>query len=96
MKKAEKILEQLGGNGKLKSMIGINSALATEKGVQFKFKGSKKANTATIELDKEDTYTVKFYKIKGTKFNKVKESYRVQAENLKELFENTTQLRLTL
>jgi len=62
---ANTILQQMGGYGKLKAMIGIYNLLAIDDGLRFDFKGSKKVNRVTIELTPDDLYNVSFYKIPG-------------------------------
>ena len=60
---ATQIIAQLGGFGKLKAMVGINNHCALDAGLKFSFKGSRKMNVCTIELNSMDTYDVKFYKV---------------------------------
>ena len=60
---ANTILQQMGGHGRLKAMVGINKHCALNAGLQFSFKGSRKMNKVSIELNSMDRYDVKFYKI---------------------------------
>lgn len=65
---ANTILNQLGGTGKLKATIGINNTLALDSGLQFSFKGSRKMNRCTVELNSMD-HDIKFYKIPTLRTN---------------------------
>jgi len=97
MQVAETILEQLGGYGRLKAMINGRNFVAIENGLQFKFSGSKKANTARIELTPRDTYHVHLYKITNRGLD-VKEFADAEMtwDAMKEYIETNTQLRLSL
>ena len=59
---ANEIIRQMGGSGILKSFVGASDIYATESGVQFRFKGSKKMNKVVISLTPLDLYDLKFYK----------------------------------
>ena len=50
------ILEQLGGAGRLKAMIGAANFVDHGDGLSFKFKGSRKANYVKVTLRADDTY----------------------------------------
>ena len=63
---ALEIMKQLGGN-KFAAMTGACNIVAIEKGVQFKFKGSKVANCLVVKLGDtfltSDLYTMEFWKV---------------------------------
>ena len=56
------IIEQLGGQ-QMKAMTGAYGFVALESGVQFRFRGSRKANSCRVILDAMDTYTFELWKI---------------------------------
>lgn len=102
MEIANTIIRQMGG-GRLRAMVGACDILALDAGVQFRFKGSKKANKVTIELTLMDTYNVTFYKI--GRLNKKTFDMPIEVVNKTEgayedmlipLFEKTTGLYLSL
>lgn len=59
---AKTIIEQMGGAGKIRAMVGVKTFIASEDGVSFHFKGSRKMNYVEITLDPSDTYTMTLYK----------------------------------
>lgn len=67
---ASTIIRQMGGKNLLNLMVGAHDIYATDKGVQFGFKGSKKANKVVIELNDLDLYDIKFYKIPALRAGK--------------------------
>lgn len=104
---ANTILDQMGGLNRLRAMVGADQALALESGVQFAFKGCRKANKCVVRLDPSDTYTVEFWACRPVKFNsrtgamtggakKVSECSGVYADSLKRVFESETGLYLSL
>ncbi|MDA8137021.1 MAG: hypothetical protein M0036_00085 [Desulfobacteraceae bacterium] len=54
------IYEQLGG-GRMRVMIGFKDGIALENGLQFGFKGCRKANKCVVRLSALDLYDVVFY-----------------------------------
>jgi len=60
---ANTIINQMGGGGKLRAMIGAKDIYALDAGVQFAFKLCKKMNKCVVDLNQDDLYNVKFYKI---------------------------------
>lgn len=98
METANTILQQMGGMGRLVAMTGAHNFLALDNGVQFKFKGSRVANSCRVVLDPSDTYTVEFHKItkRGLEVKEVKSLSGVYCDMLVELFEGTTGLYLTI
>jgi fumarate hydratase class II len=59
------ILQQLGGAGRLKAMIGATDFCSFKDGntLAFKFKMCPKANYIKISLEASDTYAIEFVKI---------------------------------
>ena len=92
----QETIRQLGGINCLKAMVGAYNFFTFDEktGVQFRFKGSKKANYVGIKLRSDDTYEVTFKKIWGTKVRTVEQYHGVYCDQLIELFENTTDLFL--
>lgn len=95
---AKIIIEQMGGAGRLRVMVGASNFLAIDKGVQFSFKGCPKANKMVITLTPMDTYDVKFYKINMRDLEKslipVDTTEGAYEDMLVDLFESTTGLYL--
>lgn len=60
---AERILEQMGGAGVLRAMIGAEVFVVNSRGVTFRFRGSRRFNCCGITLDPDDTYTMALYQI---------------------------------
>lgn len=90
---ANEISKQMGGNGKLKAMIGAKDFMAIENGFAFKY---PKAKYVKITLNGKDLYDVEFSSIRGGK-QKVLNTYNdVYATDLKGLFERETGLYLSL
>lgn len=57
---ANTIIQQLGGTGRLVTMVGAWNFQVEDNSVSFRFKGSKIANYVKIILDALDTYNVEF------------------------------------
>jgi hypothetical protein len=103
---ANTILEQIGGRALY--MLGAKDKIATECGVQFKIRGSRKANVVRIDLTPADTYTVEIIKYAPIRFNartgkhtggtsKVVASFDdVYADGLCEVIESATGLYTSL
>lgn len=87
-------INQMGGYGKLKAMINMRDIIADSNNncFYFKFSGSKKLNLCKITLNSMDTYDLTFY-LNAKEKKCLKDIY---AENLIEIFETTTCLRLSL
>lgn len=91
------IYQQLGGVNRLAIMAGCKNFCAGEKGVQFKVgSNSKKVTHCTIELDPSDTYTVKFFNIRGTNIQVLKELNDIYDDMLINVFETNTGMYLSL
>lgn len=101
---ATEIRNQLGQ--KALYMMGAYDMLATERGLHFKFRGSKKCNAVQIVLCSDDTYHVEFVKyqplkltsrgLTGGTIKTVREFHGMYAEQLHTLIEIETGLRLSL
>lgn len=95
----ETILAQLGGN-KAAFMIGMKFATTRDNGVGIRYAARAKngANHVEITLDPSDTYTVKFYSIRGRVPSPklVSEHSDVYADSLRSLFTGETGLYLSL
>lgn len=88
------VLKQLGGENKLRAMIGINSIGYDNdsKTVIFKFKGSRKANQVSITLNNNDLCDLDFFK----GMRQVLVTKDIGCEELKTVFEKMTGLYLTI
>lgn len=97
LEKAKIIYSQMGGN-QMRAMVGAYSMVGRDNGLTFKFKGCRKTNCLDIELDPSDTYNLKFWKITnhGLNCKVVKEIKGVYADQLREIFEIETGLRVSL
>lgn len=93
---AEIIIQQMGGFGRLKCMVGADYFVANGNDVSFKFKGSKVANYIKIKLNEMDLYDIEFGKIWGYNYKIVKEVNGVYNDQLISIFEDTTKLYLSL
>jgi len=93
---AGEILRQLGGGSRLRAMIGAGNFVAIEGGVRFSFKGSQKFNWFAVTLNDTDLYDLTFTKIRGTQIYPAKSFENVHVENLREIFQSTTGLYLSL
>ncbi len=98
MEIARTIIAQMGGQGRLKAMVGATNFVSTNRGVMFSFKGSKIANKIDISLTSLDLYDIKFYKINmrnlADSIIPVEEVEGVYNDMLVEIFEKTTGLYL--
>lgn len=90
------IIQQMGGRGQIMAMVGTKSFTAIESGLQFKFKGSKAANMVEIVLTPADLYTVTFYDVRKYAYAITDIFTDVYCDMLKDLFERTTGLYLSL
>ena len=57
------IVAQMGGFNKLEAAVGASNWTALENGLQFSFKGSRKANKCVVKLNGLDYYDVEFWKV---------------------------------
>lgn len=88
---AETILAQLGGS-KFLAMTGAKNLLGDERSLTMKLgRGAMGGIThLTITLEADDTYTMKFLKVRGVKVSTVHESAGVHAGELRRAFEGFT------
>ncbi len=95
---ANTIIEQLGGFGRLRAMVGAFNLVGDATSVTLRFKGSRKTNMLKVTLNSTDTYTVEFLKYSPSKCKAttVKKTSMVYCDMLVSLFENTTGLYLTI
>lgn len=89
-------IQQLGGFGRLKAMVGAYNFAKDENSVSFRFKGSRKANHVSIELNSSDLYNVRIGKVGKLDYKIVDETKDAYSDMLVSLFENTTGLYLSL
>lgn len=90
----QSIAQQLGGN-KFQSMTGA-TMYANESKLMVKFKGSKNSNCMNIEYMLDDTYTMTFYKLRGTDAKIVAQYADVCCNQLASIFEMVTSLKTNL
>ena len=90
---ANEIVRQLGGSAKLKVVIRARNFTSIPSGVTFSFSGSRKFTRVRITLQ-DDLYKLHFYKIRSTKLLDEKTICMVYAENLRAVFEETTERAL--
>jgi hypothetical protein len=95
---AQTVLQQLGGAGKLRAMIGASGFVAIENGVQFSFKGCRAVNKVVIILTPWDLYDITFYKYSPSKFTCKPSApiVQVSCDQLQRVFEGATGLYLSL
>lgn len=95
---AKTIIQQLGGQNRLKLMVSGWNFCCENNGVSFRFKGSKIANYVKITLAANDTYTLEFMLINPDKgLCDKKETFpHIYNEMLQETFQSYTKLTLSL
>lgn len=92
----QQTIETLGGLNKLSVMINArNFTNSTPDDLTFHFSGSKIANIAKIELE-NDLYSVTLYKAGKSNCKEVETLNGIYADQLKGVFEERTNLRLSL
>lgn len=95
---AQTIIQQMGGMGRLVAMIGARDFVAIDQGLQFGFKGCRKANKCQITLTHDDTYTLALFKFNNRTWD-CPEVFRIDGaywDMLKPVFEQETGLYLSL
>jgi hypothetical protein len=94
------IIQQLGGQGRLKAMIGASAYVYDEKqqSLRFQFKGCKTANICKITLLPSDTYQVELFKFSPKKVDCTPTFNRemVYCDQLRTVFERATGLYLSI
>ncbi len=91
------MIDQIGGN-KACVMVGGSYTYDNENNqVIFKYKGSKHSNYMRMTYEAGlDLYTLQFIKIWGTKYSEKEEFTGVYNDMVKDIFESTTGLYLSL
>ena len=95
---AKTILEQLGGQNRLVSMLGAYNFGAEDNSVSFRFKakGKNGINYIKITLNSMDTYDIKYSSIRGTEFKTVAEDKGIYNDQLREVIEQEIGLYLSM
>lgn len=91
---AQEIVNQLGGAGRLKAMVGVEYFIFSceKQSVGFKFEGNPEMEYVNITLNYKDLYDMTFY-YKDKVITELKDIYNDQ---LIDVFEDTTKLYLSL
>ncbi len=92
------ILQQMGGAGKLKAMVGAKYFAGTDTSLQFSFKGCRKANKCRVTLLPNDLYRMELLKVNNRTYD-IKYLYNEEElywDMLKPEFEQATGLDLSL
>lgn len=92
---AHTILNQL-GYARLKAMTGAYFLKEEERGVSFRFRGSKKVNYLKIVLNGLDLYNLEFGKVSKSSYNVVNTTKDVYFDQLIPIFEEVTGLAARL
>ncbi|MEQ1761570.1 MAG: hypothetical protein ABL984_00355 [Pyrinomonadaceae bacterium] len=75
-------------------MVGATNLTCGNEGglsfLEFRFRMFPKANRLRIVLDSDDTYTLRFYRIRGAKVSVYAEESTVYADKLGETFRKVT------
>jgi len=93
------ILDQMGGRGRIATMLGTKRFFSYDDGVAFSFSNKKRSapNQVKITLDPSDTYTMTFLRVSRNGDFKEKGRFtRIYADQLVEIFERQTGLFLSL
>ena len=99
---ATTICNQLGGQNRLKMMLGAsNFSFGTNGELTFRFKMFRPANHLKIALNSKDLYDLTFYYIsspeaKKQRFDTVKVYNDIYCDQLQEIFQNFTGLTLIM
>lgn len=91
---ANTIKDQIGGRALY--MMGASLLAGDRDSLRFSIKGSRACNKVMIKLDPSDTYTVSFWKIRGTDCRLVSERGGIYADMLHGVIETETGLALSL
>ncbi len=76
-------------------MLGAQHLVGDRNSLSFKVRGSRKANHIKIILDASDTYSMEFYKIRGTSVKLVTSMNWIYADQLRSVIESVTGLYVT-
>lgn len=89
------IADQIGGRAFM--MLGAKDLVATENGLRFAIgKNERGVNRVVVELDADDTYTVKFWNVSTsrktyeTKIKEISEVSMVYVDSLRRVIESGT------
>ena len=96
---AETLIQQLGGAGQLRAMLGTTLLAVDENSVTINFRMVKKANRCKVTYNPGlDLYSMDFYLLNARKAScKLVQSYSmIYADQLKAVFEGYTGLRMSL
>lgn len=95
---ATTILEQLGGR-RFSAMTGATNFLSDHNSLRFKLPANfarEGINLVRITLDPSDTYTMEFFKIRGTNVETIATRDNVYSDNLRDVFTSETGLDTSL
>jgi hypothetical protein len=95
---ASVILEQLGGS-RFRVMTGAKNFVSSGNSLRFKLPSNfarHGVNLVKITLDASDTYTLEFFKMRGTKVEPIASQSDVYAEDLRDVFKRETGLNTSL
>lgn len=100
---AETIFDQIAGGrrGRFCAMTGAKDFTATATGLRFRLPSTPHfvkdgINIVKIDLMPTDTYTVTFFKARGSRCAELKQIEGVYCDNLRRVFESETGLTLSL
>jgi hypothetical protein len=95
---ANTILEQLGGGGRLKAMIGAYNFVGSENDLSFRFKCRAKngSNCVRVILTPMDVYRVEFLSVRAGKVRLKEVREDIYCDVLREVIERATGLYLSL
>jgi len=84
------------GNGAF-VMMGAKNLVGSENSLRWKVgRNAKRVSLVEVELAPDDTYTVRFYRVRGFDCNLLSEVEMVYADSLKRVIESNTGLYLSL
>ena len=89
---AATIIAQMGGARNLQLMLSAFNFVAIENGVEFRFKGSRKANHVRIVLTPMDEYDMTINQIRAFELKECKSFKGIYCDQLQECFEEFTGL----
>lgn len=97
---ATTILEQMGGN-RFVVMTGARNMLASDNALSFRLPGGGGftrggINFVRVTLEPDDTYTMEFGRVYGTKYTKINEYRDVYNADLRRVFTSETGLETHL
>ena len=98
MNVAQTIIAQLGAN-KFVVMTGAKNFVASKDAVHFDLPSNfakKRINKVNIELRSDDTYTIKFYKLRALNLTMIETVENVYADTLQSIFTQVTGLDVRL